>query len=392
MHIGSSGGGSIAESKEENSSSDEDDDFENENAALHAISYYVDNADESLSTEDIFNKFGHGVGSYVLVPADQNATKSDYYSVTLVVYTQNGFESFNVSLFEKKGTMQFRLDSKKLKKKDFSDMAQLIAYIEKKEKLIFSYAIPRMEVETAMQQHVTNNSGSTWGGTPGLGPGGSMVHGASVGYGNIGSMSVHPFSPGGGLGGELDNYPKARALYDYEAEVHGDLTLRAGDIIYITDREEEDGWWTGQIGNRSGLFPSTYVEVIEERAVPSIHRNEPVEGDVLVARYNYDEGGAEELAFHIGDRIVLQAKDESGWWLGKLQHNGVVGWFAPDLVAPLNDNSNGPLASPQNENAQNMSNGVENGSISKSNAAFSFDESGSLPQSLPSSPKKKVKS
>merc|ERR1712087_369449 len=104
---------------------DEEDDFEDENAALHAIPYFVDNADESFKTEDIFNKFGHGVGSYVLVPADQDA-KNEYYTVTLVVYTQTGFESFNVSLFEKKGAIYFRLESKKLKKKDFNDMNALI--------------------------------------------------------------------------------------------------------------------------------------------------------------------------------------------------------------------------------------------------------------------------
>ena len=130
---------------------EDEDDFEDENAALHAIPYFVDNADESFKTEDIFNKFGHGVGSYVLVPADQDA-KNEYYTVTLVVYTQTGFESFNVSLFEKKGAIYFRLESKKMKKKDFNDMNGLIAYIEKKEKLIFSYAIPRSEVEIRSAQ------------------------------------------------------------------------------------------------------------------------------------------------------------------------------------------------------------------------------------------------
>jgi len=129
----------------------------------------------------------------------------------------------------------------------------------------------------------------------------------------------------------------AKALFDYEAEVHGDLTLRAGDIIYILDKEEEEGWWTGMSGNRQGLFPSTYVEVIEEKPLPSIHKNEPNEGDTLIARYDYTEGGAEELGFQIGDKIILQAKDESGWWLGKLDKTGVVGWFAPDLVVPLNE-------------------------------------------------------
>eukprot|EP00484_Ammonia_sp_Unknown_P027509 CAMPEP_0197032254 /NCGR_PEP_ID=MMETSP1384-20130603/10974_1 /TAXON_ID=29189 /ORGANISM="Ammonia sp." /LENGTH=952 /DNA_ID=CAMNT_0042461887 /DNA_START=28 /DNA_END=2886 /DNA_ORIENTATION=- len=314
---------------------DDDDDFDDENAALHSIPYYVDNADESYSTEDIFNKFGHGVGSYVLVPADQEKAKSDYYTVTLVVYTQTGFESFNVSLFEKKGSIVFRLESKKLKKKDFNDMNGLIAYIEKKEKLIFSYAIPRNEVEAALTK---GRGRSKWGDSTLTTPS-AFSNAASPNVGGAASVGAASVSPSGGAIGGLENYPKAKALFDYEAEVHGDLTLRAGDIIYILDREEEDGWWTGCIGNRQGLFPSTYVEIIEEKPLPSIHKNEPNEGDVLVARYDYEEGGAEELAFNIGDKIILQAKDESGWWLGKLEKTGVVGWFAPDLVVPLEDNN-----------------------------------------------------
>jgi len=297
--------------------SESDDDYDAENAALHKIEYYVDNADESLSTEDIFNKFGHGVGSHVLVPADQDASKEGYYAVTLVVHTQTGFDSFRVSLFEKRGAMLFRLESKKLKKKDFADMDKLIAHIAKKEKLFFSYAIPRSDVEAALHQQ--QQQGNAYGAT-------SMVQEAIQETGYISEQG-------------LANYPKARALFDYEAQVHGDLTLRAGDMIYIIDREEAEGWWTGQVAGtkRQGLFPSTYVEVVEEKPLPAIHKNEPSEGDVLVARYAYDEGGAEELAFAVGDRIVLQAKDESGWWLGKLEKTGVVGWFAPDLVAPLDE-------------------------------------------------------
>ena len=280
---------------------EDDDDFEDENAALHSIPYYVDNADESFTTEDIFNKFGHGVGSYVLVPADQDHTKNEYYTVTLVVYTQTGFESFNVSLFEKKGSMMFRLESKKLKKKDFNDMNGLIAYIEKKEKLIFSYAIPRSDVEAKLNNR--NKMQSQWNDNT---PNGSTIMTPQTSV-NSSVSNNNIYSPQASLGG-LENYPKAKALFDYEAEVHGDLTLRAGDIIYILDREEEDGWWTGMIGNRQGLFPSTYVEIIEEKPLPSIHKNEPNEGDTLVARYDYEEGGAEELAFNIGDKIILQAK------------------------------------------------------------------------------------
>jgi len=146
----------------------------------------------------------------------------------------------------------------------------------------------------------------------------------------------------------------------------------------ITDKEEEAGWWTGRIGDRVGLFPSTYVEVIEQNPLPVLHRNEPVEGQVLVAHYDYNEGGAEELAFSVGDRIVLQAKDESGWWLGKLQHSGVVGWFAPDLVAPVVEEQHAEGGAPQSAQSQKK--------------PFSFDESevAASYESLPASPKKAV--
>merc|ERR1719361_665164 len=191
----------------------------------------------------------------------------------------------------------------------------------------------------------------------------------------------------------LENFPKARALYDYEAEVHGDLTLRAGDIIAITDREDTNGWWTGQIGGRSGLFPSTYVEVIDEGPMPELHQREPEEGDVLEARFDYGDGGAEELKFEIGDRILLQAKDESGWWLGKLLKNGVVGWFAPDLVAPLNDSEQMETMNTTPDVAHDITQDISQDTITPqaSDAAspFSFNQS-LIANTLPASPKKAV--
>ena len=33
--------------------------------------------------------------------------------------------------------------------------------------------------------------------------------------------------------------------------------------------EEEDGWWRGKLGDKVGLFPSNFVEVINEEAPPT---------------------------------------------------------------------------------------------------------------------------
>lgn len=57
---------------------------------------------------------------------------------------------------------------------------------------------------------------------------------------------------------------QARALYTFDADQEGDLAFKKGDIITITKRTESaEDWWTGKIGDRTGIFPSNYVEVVQ---------------------------------------------------------------------------------------------------------------------------------
>lgn len=49
---------------------------------------------------------------------------------------------------------------------------------------------------------------------------------------------------------------KVTALYDYEAQAHGDLGFSAGDVIEIVHRTENiNEWWTGKLDGREGQFP-----------------------------------------------------------------------------------------------------------------------------------------
>ena len=53
-----------------------------------------------------------------------------------------------------------------------------------------------------------------------------------------------------------------RAQFDCEAEAAGDLAFCAGDIIYVT-RKDDSGWWEGHLGNDfTGQFPANYVQKI----------------------------------------------------------------------------------------------------------------------------------
>lgn len=50
------------------------------------------------------------------------------------------------------------------------------------------------------------------------------------------------------------------ALYDYSAQAEGDLSFRAGDVIEIVTRTQNDNeWWTGKLQGRSGQFPGPYI-------------------------------------------------------------------------------------------------------------------------------------
>ncbi len=56
-----------------------------------------------------------------------------------------------------------------------------------------------------------------------------------------------------------DNYYVA--MYPYESNEPGDLSFVAGEMVTITKKDGD--WWTGIIGNRSGVFPSNYVQKAE---------------------------------------------------------------------------------------------------------------------------------
>lgn len=50
------------------------------------------------------------------------------------------------------------------------------------------------------------------------------------------------------------------ALYDFQAQQQGDLSIRQGDKIEIVDRvTDPSGWWVGRLNGVEGNFPANYV-------------------------------------------------------------------------------------------------------------------------------------
>lgn len=57
---------------------------------------------------------------------------------------------------------------------------------------------------------------------------------------------------------------EAVAVFTFDADQPGDLGFKKGDVITILKRTESaNDWWTGQIGTKTGIFPSNYVKMKE---------------------------------------------------------------------------------------------------------------------------------
>lgn len=55
-------------------------------------------------------------------------------------------------------------------------------------------------------------------------------------------------------------------MYTYESSEQGDLTFQQGDVILVTKKDGD--WWTGTVGDKSGVFPSNYVRLKDSEVNP----------------------------------------------------------------------------------------------------------------------------
>ncbi|XP_039276820.1 LOW QUALITY PROTEIN: uncharacterized protein LOC111044999 [Nilaparvata lugens] len=70
---------------------------------------------------------------------------------------------------------------------------------------------------------------------------------------------------------------QARAKFNFQAQTHLELSLVKGELVVLTRRVDEN-WFEGRIGNRKGIFPVSYVEVLVEpgeRAVSPVRPTTP---------------------------------------------------------------------------------------------------------------------
>lgn len=143
-------------------------------------------------------------------------------------------------------------------------------------------------------------------------------------------------STGGAEGGK-----RALVQYDYEKAEDNELELREGEYITDIDTVDED-WWHGRNSRgESGLFPSNYVELVEEGAhggaapAPTTgveHEHElqahagVTQGHTATALYEYDAAEGNELTFPENAKItnvvcILVQMEHDMSWLTHLSRN-----------------------------------------------------------------------
>ncbi|XP_039604900.1 intersectin-2-like isoform X1 [Polypterus senegalus] len=132
------------------------------------------------------------------------------------------------------------------------------------------------------------------------------------------------------------------ALYNYESPESGDLTFNEGDTIMVTQKEGE--WWTGSIEDRTGIFPSNYVRPKETDSLCNVIRSGVLNKKPEIAQVTtaYTAASPEQLSLAPGQLILIESKNQSGWWQGELQARGKKrqkGWFPASHVKIMGPSS-----------------------------------------------------
>ncbi|KAJ8252974.1 hypothetical protein GJAV_G00207770 [Gymnothorax javanicus] len=133
------------------------------------------------------------------------------------------------------------------------------------------------------------------------------------------------------------------AMYTYESSEQGDLTFQQGDVIMVLKKEGD--WWTGMVGDRTGVFPSNYVKPRDSEALGLAGKagslgKKPEIAQVIAP---YSATGAEQLTLAPGQLILIRKKNPGGWWEGELQARGKkrqIGWFPANYVKLLSPSTN----------------------------------------------------
>ncbi|KAM9444416.1 CD2-associated protein [Clarias gariepinus] len=148
--------------------------------------------------------------------------------------------------------------------------------------------------------------------------------------------------PAGGLGLQPRTSKKkpvkkrqCKALFEYLPQNEDELGLKVGDIIDITE-EVEEGWWSGTINGKTGLFPSNFVKEMEtsEDGESNDVPDEPDSKDEI----------SSPASPHPGNGVITQPKKVKGVGFGNIFREGSVK-LKPRLSSDSEEKKDKPIPS-----------------------------------------------
>jgi len=124
---------------------------------------------------------------------------------------------------------------------------------------------------------------------------------------------------------------KCRALYEYQSEDPEDLSFQAGDMITTYSFKEDEDWWVGTLGEKSGIFPKVYVELLPDDSADELgNMPNPLEKQAT-GLYDFTGKDDDELSFKKGDVLEITGEIE-GWFVGKVAGSDKLGIFPGNHV------------------------------------------------------------
>ncbi|CAN6644724.1 protein Bzz1p [Trichomonascus vanleenenianus] len=146
--------------------------------------------------------------------------------------------------------------------------------------------------------------------------------------------------------------PTAKALYAYTAQGDDELSLSEGQQMTVLEPDDGSGWVSAQIGSQTGLVPAAYIEMspgsfagenstagaggnaASKKKGPAVAPKRGAKRvKYMIALYDYDAQGADELTIRAGDKIAVVTEDQGdGWTEGEL--NAMSGVFPTTYAKP----------------------------------------------------------
>ena len=94
-----------------------------------------------------------------------------------------------------------------------------------------------------------------------------------------------------------------KALFNFTAESQQELSFQRGNNLRVTG-ELDDNWLRGEMGERAGIFPRSYVELIPTTTEEKMRAR---------AKFNFKAKSTSELTMLKGEILEIEKKVDSNW-------------------------------------------------------------------------------